>query len=87
MGQQGFHIYNVGTGIETDVITLYLEISRALEIDVEPIHGPAASGEQRRSCISAERLEQALGVRMTTTLQDGLAETAEWFRRRAEASR
>lgn len=80
LGRKGFEVFNVGTGVETDVNTLYEAIRTALGAGPEPVHGPPAAGEQRRSCISPTRLERELGVRVATTLAEGLVETAAWFR-------
>jgi UDP-glucose 4-epimerase len=80
VGRRGFEVYNVGTGVETDVNTLYQAIRTALGEGPEPDHGPPAAGEQRRSSISPARLERELGVRVATTLAEGLVETAAWFR-------
>jgi UDP-glucose 4-epimerase len=80
VGRPGFGVYNVGTGRETDVNTLYDGIRAALGGGPEPLHGPPAAGEQRRSCISAQALERELGVAVSTGLAEGLARTAAWFR-------
>jgi len=82
LGQQGFHIYNVGTGVETDVNSLFAHIHRAIGSGPEAFHGPAKAGEQERSSISAGRLERELGVNIGTSLERGIAETAAWFRER-----
>lgn len=83
LGRPGYRIYNVGTGIETDVNQLYDRIRTAVGSDLEASHGPAKAGEQQRSCISPARLGQELGVTITTGLADGLACTARWFREQA----
>lgn len=83
LGRPGFHVYNVGTGIEVDVVRLYGLIAAALGLDRPAAHGPAKGGEQRRSVIAAKRLEQELGVRVATPLADGIAATAAWFAARA----
>ncbi len=79
IGRPGFGIFNVGTGIETDVVALHGHLARACGVTRPAAHGPAKSGEQRRSSISAERLARDLGVSIRTPLQDGLRATAEWF--------
>ena len=83
LGRPGFHVYNVGTGIETDVVRLYRQIADALGDGRTAAHGPAKGGEQRRSVIAAARLERELGVRVATPLADGIATTAAWFAARA----
>ncbi len=82
-GRPGWGVYNVGTGRETDVVTLYRAIAAAAGVDSPPQHGPAKPGEQRRSAISSARLAEDLGVTVATDLQQGLAATAAWFRARA----
>ena len=79
---KGFAILNVGTGVETDVVTLYRRLAAACGIERPARHEEAKPGEQRRSCISAALLERELGVRVTTALDEGLGRTAEWFRSR-----
>lgn len=79
VGRPGFGIFNVGTGIETDVVQLYQGLARAAGIDRPAVHGPAKSGEQKRSCITAAKLERELGVRVTVPMAEGLRRTAEWF--------
>jgi UDP-glucose 4-epimerase len=80
LGRPGFGIFNVGTGVETDVVQLYDGLARALGIERPATHGPAKSGEQRRSCITAARIERELGVRVTVGLAEGLKRTADWFK-------
>ncbi len=85
LGLDGFRTYNVGTGIETDVNTLYELLREAAGSGLEAVHGPAKPGEQRRSSISAEKIRRELGVAVGTPLAEGLRRTAEWFRRAAAA--
>lgn len=80
LDRPGFNIYNVGTGVETDVNTLFNHIAKAAGFDGAPKHGPAAAGEQRRSCISSERLLEELSVAVDTPLSDGIPATVAWFR-------
>jgi len=83
VGLDGFRIYNVGTGIETDVNTLYEGLRKALGSPIRAVHGPAKAGEQRRSSITAAKLERELGVRIATPLEEGFRITADWFAARA----
>jgi UDP-glucose 4-epimerase len=83
VGVDGFRIYNVGTGVETDVNALFGHIHRAVGKGPEAVHGPAAQGEQLRSSISAALLEAEVGVAVATPLSDGIEKTARWFEERA----
>jgi UDP-glucose 4-epimerase len=85
VGQGGFHIYNVGTGVETDVNALFSHIHRSIGSGPAAEHGPAKPGEQERSSITATLLEQELGVSVSTPLDEGIAVTAEWFRQQHES--
>jgi UDP-glucose 4-epimerase len=83
LGQTGFHVYNVGTGIETDVNTLFDHIHTAVGRGPLATHGPAKSGEQQRSSITSALLESELGVTVSTPMADGIQRTADWFKARA----
>jgi UDP-glucose 4-epimerase len=74
---------NIGTGIETDVNEL-ARLLRAATGSRSPVsHGPAKSGEQRRSVIDCRRAAAELGWRPEVPLADGLRRTVEFFRARA----
>jgi UDP-glucose 4-epimerase len=75
--------YNVGTGIETSVNTLYELVARELGVDRPPCHVDPVAAELRRNSLSAERLESRLGVTVSTPLAAGLAATVEWYREQA----
>src|SRR5262245_2003047 len=72
-------VYNIGTGVETNVDTGFAALAKLAGTDrVE--HGPAKPGEQRRSVISPESAKQTFGWKPTMTVPDGLKNTFEWFR-------
>jgi len=76
----GSDIFNVGTFVETDVNTVFRTLRKHLRPNMEEHHGPAKLGEQRRSVISPDRLFRTFGWRPGVGLEDGLKETAEYFR-------
>ncbi len=86
IGVTGFHVYNVGTGDETDVNTLYAALRSAVGDGPDALHGPGQPGEQRRSSISSGRLRSELGVDVATSLDDGLRATAAWFSAQRQAT-
>lgn len=73
-------IFNVGTGIETDVNEIFNVINKVSGAGKEEKHGPAAAGEQMRSVITSDKLFNRFGWRPSTTLEDGLRETVEFFK-------
>jgi len=82
-GLMGGGIYlNIGTGIETTVVDLYDKMARIVGSSVKPTFGAARPGEQRRSCLDAGAAQAALGWEAWTSLDDGLAQTVDWFQRR-----
>lgn len=83
-GREGFHVYNVGTGIETSVVELYRQLQEAAGVDTPARHGPAKPGEQRRSSISPSKILQELQLPVPKTLSEGFRRTADWFRSRLE---
>jgi UDP-glucose 4-epimerase len=82
-GRPGFHVYNVGTGVETSVTELYRLVARAVGSSLAPLHGPAKAGEQQRSVIDGGRIRHDLGLAAPLPLAAGLAATADWFRARS----
>ncbi len=73
-------LFNVGTGIETDVVTLFNHLKTAAGSNYEPQHGPAAAGEQRRSVITPKYGKEVLGWEPTVNIADGLEQTYDWFK-------
>jgi UDP-glucose 4-epimerase len=73
-------VYNVGTGIETDVNQLFNLINEITRAKKEEKHGPAAAGEQLRSVITSDKLFNKCGWRPSTKLEDGLKITVDFFR-------
>jgi UDP-glucose 4-epimerase len=74
--------YNVGTGVETDVNTLFEKLADLTGFAGEKRHGPAKPGEQARSCLDASRLGGECGWEASTSLEEGLKATVDWFRGR-----
>ena len=73
---------NIGTARETDVNTLAQTMIEVSGSRSEIRHGPAKSGEQRRSVIDIRRAAEVFGWTPQVSLRDGLARTIEFFRAR-----
>jgi len=71
---------NIGTGVETDVMTIFEHLCTAVGSEVKAQHGPAKIGEQRRSCLDTRRAGDILGWRPQVALADGLKRTADFYR-------
>jgi UDP-glucose 4-epimerase len=72
--------FNVGTGIETDISTIFQLLKRLTRSSEPEEHGPPLPGEQRRSVVDARKIEKALGWKPKTSLQAGLDATVQYFR-------
>jgi UDP-glucose 4-epimerase len=72
---------NIGTGVETDVVTIFQHLREAVGSLIEAQHGPPKAGEQRRSCVDAGGAAQILGWRPQMTLKDGLRHTVDYCRK------
>lgn len=75
-------IYNVGTGVETDVNELYKFLKEEIGSEAEPHHGEEMPGEQQRSVVGATKLKKQFGWNQEYDLKKGLKETVSWFKSR-----
>lgn len=78
---EGCEVLNVGTGIESDVNTLFHFLKRATGSNANEEHVPAKKGEQLRSVLDARRIGSILGWRPAVSLEQGLQQTVEYFKR------
>jgi UDP-glucose 4-epimerase len=78
-------IYNIGTGIETDVNQLFHFINDITGKKMIEKHGPAAPGEQMRSVITSDKIFKKFNWRPSTKLTDGLTHTVNFFKESIES--
>ena len=71
--------FNVGTGVETDVLTLARLLKAAGGADMPVEHAPERPGEQRRSAVDTVKSDRVLGWRPDVSLETGLRQTMQWF--------
>lgn len=67
--------FNVATGVETDVATLWSVLREAAGSDIEPELADLRPGELRRSCLDTSLAARELGWRATVEIGDGLRRT------------
>jgi len=72
--------FNVSTGIETSINHVFHLIKQLTGSDAEEVHGPPKQGEQRRSVLDPSLAMEALGWKPEVSLEQGLAETIEFFK-------
>lgn len=78
--------YNIGTGIATDVNTIYNLIRQEFASDKQAIHGPARPGEQPTSSLDYSLAQAKLGWTPTVSLKNGIHSTVEFFKNQKEKS-
>jgi UDP-glucose 4-epimerase len=72
-------IYNLGTGIETDVNQLFRMVVKYTAVKVKEKHGLAKAGEQMRSVLSSQLIQKELGWRSEVPLDEGIKRTVRYF--------
>lgn len=73
-------IFNIGTGVETDVNEIFRLVNREFGSDFQEIHGPSRPGEQETSSLSFDKAKKELGWESKVKLAQGIKMTVEWFR-------
>jgi len=73
-------VVNIGTAKETDVNTIFRVIRDAINPEIPEYHGPPKAGEQQRSVVAIEKAARVLNWKPEYSLEEGLAETVEWFK-------
>jgi UDP-glucose 4-epimerase len=76
-GSTGF--FNVSTGIETSINTLYTYLAKILNISNSPVYGPTRAGDVSNSCLDNARIKQELGWTPRVSLEQGLQKTVAWL--------
>ena len=85
LNDEASDIYNIGTGIETDVNELFHIINNIAGKGMVEKHGPPAAGEQMRSVITSDKIFNKFNWRPITKLEVGLTHTVNFFKERMEA--
>ncbi len=74
-------IYNIGTGVETNVNQIFKKLTKITGAKVQEVYGPKPAGEQRRSCLSFAKIRRELGWKPRVKLEEGLERTVGWFKK------
>lgn len=80
-------VFNVGTGIETDINTLAKEILNLYHSDSAPVYIDRRDIDNiRRRVLNVEKIRRKLKWISHVTVRDGLRQTMQWFRKRRTTS-
>lgn len=75
----GVGCFNIGTGVETDVVEIFDAINDFTGGKFTHKFGPAKAGEQQRSVLSYAYIEQEMGWKPKYDFRSGMHKTLEWF--------
>jgi len=73
-------IFNIGTGIETDINCIFRILKEKIESEQKEFHGPAKPGDQKRSVIECSKAKRLLKWKPRYNLEDGIAKTVEYYK-------
>jgi len=73
-------IYNVGTGIPTDINTIFHQLAAITGYSQAPTYLPRPVGEVRATYLDSSKIKAALGWEPQVTLPEGLTRVVAWLR-------
>ena len=73
-------VFNIGTGIETDVNQLFELLKEFTRAKCREVHGPAMKGEQQRSVLDSSHAKKELGWQALISLREGINRAVDYFR-------
>jgi len=79
-------IYNIGTGVETSDQEIFDTLAKVLGYSGTPIYAPVRTGEVYRICLNTDNARQELGWSSKIALEEGMEQTAEYYRALARSS-
>ncbi len=74
-------IFNIGTGIETDVNTLFLKLRDYTGSNCDEYHAPPKKGEQLRSVLNYAKIKSELNWEPKINIEEGLKLTVDYFKK------
>jgi len=73
-------IFNVGTGVPTDINRVHAVLSTATGYTQAPVYVPRPAGEVLATYLDSTKARQVLGWQAEVTLEEGMARTVAWVR-------
>lgn len=73
-------IFNVGTGVGTNVNTIFSLIKRFTGFEKDPVYKPPRPGEVYKVYLDVEKIKNEMDWVPRISLEEGLKLTVEWFR-------
>ena len=72
-------IYNVGTGIPSDINTVHRLLAQITEYEQTPSYSPQPAGEVMATYLDSSKANKELGWQAQVPLEEGLRRTVDWF--------
>ncbi len=73
-------IFNVGTGVPTDINRVHAVLSVATGYTQAPVYTPRPAGEVLATYLDSTKARNVLGWQAEVTLEEGMAHTVAWLR-------
>jgi UDP-glucose 4-epimerase len=80
LGPTARGIYNVATGMEYSVNTMFQLLQMKIGKPFKAQYAPAKAGEQKRSVCTASKMKNLLQWQPEVTFEEGLSRTVDWFK-------
>ncbi len=84
LGSTARGIYNVATGMEYSVNTMFQLLQMKIGKPFKAQYAPAKAGEQKRSVCTASKMKNLLQWQPEVTFEEGLSRTVDWFKANAK---
>jgi len=78
--KMGNTVYNLSSGIGTNVNKIFLLLKTLIDYKNDPIYGPKKPGEVSRSILSAKKIKKSLNWVPQVTIDYGFQKTVEYIR-------
>lgn len=75
-----FNAFNISTGRGVSVNQLYSYLQDIMGICKKAVYGPPRAGDLRKNVLDCHLAERILGWKARYSIEEGLAETVEWFK-------
>ena len=72
--------FNIAYGGREYLLDIYYDLTKALEVDIEPIFGPDRAGDIKHSNADISKAKKLLGYEPEYNFADGLQEAIAWYK-------
>lgn len=73
-------VFHISNGLEVSNLDLFNIIASHFHLVTSPVFGPERLGDVRRSCLSNDQAKKGLSWQPTTTLEEGIEKTIQYYK-------